>query len=289
MKYIVLLRGINISGKNKIAMSKLKNSLESNNYSDVITYLNSGNVILNSDNSKEYIVNEKSKYGADKKRKDFGDFTNTEITDIFNAKDMQDKLAEFLGGQHASDSLSGGKHDYNEQSDSERKKKHKEKRQKIYKDILSEDKDVQKFLDKHEDIKDLLYTDGKLDDEKLDKISIYFERFENTYRLKKKIKKDGIFSKLKRWFTGEKKDKIESKDFLKFVELIVSKRRNIEDKKRRKKSSEEVSDNNSLHNDNSYDIINENEDEDIYEDIDDLTFLNINMKDLLEDYYNNHQ
>ena len=58
MKYIVLLRGINISGKNKIAMNELKNVLESNNYSDVITYLNSGNVILNSDNSKEYIVND---------------------------------------------------------------------------------------------------------------------------------------------------------------------------------------------------------------------------------------
>ena len=58
MKYIVLLRGINISGKNKIAMSELKNSLESNNYSNVITYLNSGNVILNSDNSKEYIVDD---------------------------------------------------------------------------------------------------------------------------------------------------------------------------------------------------------------------------------------
>ena len=36
-------------------------------------------------------------------------------------------------------------------------------------------------------------------------------------------------------------------------------------------------------------MINENEDGDIYENIDDLTFLNINMKDLLEDYYNNHQ
>ena len=58
MKYIVLLRGINISGKNKIAMNELKKQLESNNYSDVITYLNSGNVILNSDNSKEYIVND---------------------------------------------------------------------------------------------------------------------------------------------------------------------------------------------------------------------------------------
>ena len=58
MKYIVLLRGINISGKNKIAMSELKNVLESNNYSDVITYLNSGNVILTSDNSIEHIVDD---------------------------------------------------------------------------------------------------------------------------------------------------------------------------------------------------------------------------------------
>ena len=58
MKYIVLLRGINISGKNKIAMSELKNVLESNNYSDVITYLNSGNVILTSSNSIEYIVDD---------------------------------------------------------------------------------------------------------------------------------------------------------------------------------------------------------------------------------------
>ena len=58
MKYIVLLRGINISGKNNIAMSELKKSLESNNYSDVITYLNSGNVILTSDNSIEYIVDD---------------------------------------------------------------------------------------------------------------------------------------------------------------------------------------------------------------------------------------
>ncbi|MBR2827996.1 MAG: DUF1697 domain-containing protein [Bacilli bacterium] len=58
MKYIVLLRGINISGKNKIAMSELKKILESNNYSDVRTYLNSGNVILNSDNRKEYIIDD---------------------------------------------------------------------------------------------------------------------------------------------------------------------------------------------------------------------------------------
>ncbi len=36
MKYIILLRGINISGKNKIFMSDLKGNLESNGYEKVI-------------------------------------------------------------------------------------------------------------------------------------------------------------------------------------------------------------------------------------------------------------
>lgn len=48
MKYIALLRGINISGKNKISMSDLKQLLEKNNYKNVVTYLNSGNVIFES-------------------------------------------------------------------------------------------------------------------------------------------------------------------------------------------------------------------------------------------------
>ena len=46
--------------------------------------------------------------------------------------------------------------------------------------------------------KDLFYTDGELDEKKLDDISIYFERFENTYLIKKKISDDGLFSKFKR-------------------------------------------------------------------------------------------
>lgn len=54
MKYIALLRGINISGKNKISMSELKEILEENRYKNVITYLNSGNVIFesNTDNKE---------------------------------------------------------------------------------------------------------------------------------------------------------------------------------------------------------------------------------------------
>ncbi len=48
-RYIALLRGINVSGKNKIAMSELKTGFVELGYTEVSTYLNSGNVIFLSD------------------------------------------------------------------------------------------------------------------------------------------------------------------------------------------------------------------------------------------------
>lgn len=48
-RYIALLRGINISGKNKVSMAELKQGFENLNYTKVKTYLNSGNVIFSSD------------------------------------------------------------------------------------------------------------------------------------------------------------------------------------------------------------------------------------------------
>ncbi len=57
-KYIALLRGINIMGKNKIAMEELKHQFEQIGYSNVVTYLNSGNVIFTSaETSKDCISN----------------------------------------------------------------------------------------------------------------------------------------------------------------------------------------------------------------------------------------
>ena len=62
MKYIVLLRGVNISGKNKVSMPKLKQLLEENSYQNVSTYLNSGNIIIESNiNNKELIIENISK------------------------------------------------------------------------------------------------------------------------------------------------------------------------------------------------------------------------------------
>ena len=47
--YLVLLRGINVGGKNKVPMAPLRELLEELGYSDVSTYIASGNVILRSD------------------------------------------------------------------------------------------------------------------------------------------------------------------------------------------------------------------------------------------------
>jgi len=48
-RYISLLRGINVSGKNKISMSELKSGFAELGFINTITYLNSGNVIFLSD------------------------------------------------------------------------------------------------------------------------------------------------------------------------------------------------------------------------------------------------
>ena len=58
MKYIALLRGINISGKNKISMSELKLELEKNKYQNVSTYLNSGNVIFENNIDNKDLTND---------------------------------------------------------------------------------------------------------------------------------------------------------------------------------------------------------------------------------------
>jgi uncharacterized protein (DUF1697 family) len=47
--YLVLLRGINVGGRNKVSMAGLRQLLEDLGYSDVSTYIASGNVMLRSD------------------------------------------------------------------------------------------------------------------------------------------------------------------------------------------------------------------------------------------------
>lgn len=49
MKHIAFLRGINVGGKNKIPMSELKSYFEELEFKNVLTYINSGNVIFDSE------------------------------------------------------------------------------------------------------------------------------------------------------------------------------------------------------------------------------------------------
>ena len=48
-RYLVLLRAINVGGRNKLPMGPLRTLLEELGYSDVSTYIASGNVILSSE------------------------------------------------------------------------------------------------------------------------------------------------------------------------------------------------------------------------------------------------
>ena len=86
MKYIALLRGVNISGKNKIPMKELKEALEKD-YNNVLTYLNTGNVIFESDtDSKETIMKNISEIIKNKFALDIPVFVirEEELEDILN-------------------------------------------------------------------------------------------------------------------------------------------------------------------------------------------------------------
>jgi uncharacterized protein (DUF1697 family) len=50
-RYVILLRGINVGGKNKLSMAALKEALEELGCENVTTYINSGNVVLESKKS----------------------------------------------------------------------------------------------------------------------------------------------------------------------------------------------------------------------------------------------
>ena len=57
-RYLLLLRGINVGGKNKVPMAALRELLESHGHTKVSTYIASGNVILSSDRSAAAIKDE---------------------------------------------------------------------------------------------------------------------------------------------------------------------------------------------------------------------------------------
>lgn len=53
--YVLLIRGINVGGKNPVSMSVLKEILKEHGFSDVSTYIASGNVVLRSRRSAKSV------------------------------------------------------------------------------------------------------------------------------------------------------------------------------------------------------------------------------------------
>lgn len=54
--YVVLLRGVNVSGKNIVKMTVLKTVLIDNDFKNVTTYIQSGNIVLCSDLEKDVVA-----------------------------------------------------------------------------------------------------------------------------------------------------------------------------------------------------------------------------------------
>ncbi len=66
MKYVALLRGINVGGNNKVPMADLKACLEDAGLESVRTYIQSGNVILQSSEKDETKLTQKIERAIEK-------------------------------------------------------------------------------------------------------------------------------------------------------------------------------------------------------------------------------
>jgi uncharacterized protein (DUF1697 family) len=88
-KYIALLRGINVGGKNKVEMKKLKVTFEKLGFRGVTTYINSGNVLF--DSAEIPVVSSIEKAI----KKDFGFEVKTLIRSQENIENLCDNIPEF--------------------------------------------------------------------------------------------------------------------------------------------------------------------------------------------------
>lgn len=154
----------------------------------------------------KYIENEQSKY-KDKNRKDFGMFTNAELTDIFN---NPDSVKKYLNSKYYS--RSQGARNAKLKDDEKSKELTEKAKKKMINDIENDEK-INEFVKKSPSLKKyLLNSDGKTVNTKaLDSISDLLIRTENNYLQGKK--KKGWFKKIKDFFTGNKDDKESEYDF----------------------------------------------------------------------------
>ncbi len=122
MKYVSILRGINVSGQKKIKMTDLKSLYASLGFQDVITYIQSGNVIFTTDSNNKTELKEKIEKAIEEKyafRVPVVIRTHREISDIIDnnplgpidlVKDGTRVLLTFLSSQPSQDRISELQH-----------------------------------------------------------------------------------------------------------------------------------------------------------------------------------
>ena len=89
MIYVALLRGINVGGNNKIEMKKLKITFERLGCSNVITYINSGNIIFEDRHRSHSILTGEIENGI---REDFGLTIKVLLRDFDNIQNICNNL-----------------------------------------------------------------------------------------------------------------------------------------------------------------------------------------------------
>ncbi len=88
MVFVALLRGINVGGKNRVEMSRLRESFERLDFEDVRTYINSGNAIFRHDEAPRAEVIEKAL------KAEFGFEVRVTLRDRANIEAVADALPD---------------------------------------------------------------------------------------------------------------------------------------------------------------------------------------------------
>lgn len=92
-RYVALLRGINVGGRNSVAMADLRQTFEARGYKAVSTYIRSGNVLFESDAPPDGLEDDLE---AMLKRR-FGVPLNVVVRSCLQLRDVVDKAPEGFG------------------------------------------------------------------------------------------------------------------------------------------------------------------------------------------------
>lgn len=94
MIFIALLRGINVGGKNKVSMIDLKNCFKNAGFLNIKTYINSGNVIFD---SEEQSITDLSNYCNDILEKKFGFSIGLALINVNTLKEALEHAPDWWG------------------------------------------------------------------------------------------------------------------------------------------------------------------------------------------------